>query len=145
MLDGKNKAVVISDLQGRTIARCVLRLLIHQSIDSEEYLGSEDAKPVLCVFRSYFAAKHGTHEQELRRCMHSHAARYARDLGVPIAHCTSAARPESCDCDGRHTGAQGVLHSLGGVSPEYVDDGDENDTMSATFQLKEWHWLVTHL
>ena len=124
VLDGKNKAVVVSDNEGRTIGRCVLRLLLLRSA------GQPD-EPVVCVFRTYFSTKYGRVQalaDELEFALHQHATEYADSLGVRIAQCPGS------------TG-EGTLMSCGGVSPEYVDDADTGDSASWEVPSGHWGWL----
>jgi hypothetical protein len=104
VLDGKTKAVVICRPGTRpgelgkpvTIGRCIVRLVLH------------DAKPALAVSRFYAGSKYRSENVRrmfgvaLRRCVAEEAAR----LGV---HVVRSSDP-------------GVVLSLGGVGPEYVDE-----------------------
>ena len=124
VLDGKNKAVVVSDNEGRTIGRCVLRLLLLR-------VAGQPDEPVVCVFRTYFSTKYGRVQalaDELEFALHRHTTEYADSLGIRIAQCPGS------------TG-EGTLVSGGGVSPEYVDDADTGDSASWEVPPGCWGWL----
>ena len=104
VLDGKTKAAVINRPgtrpgdQGKpvTIGRCIIRLVLH------------DAEPALVVSRLYTGSKYRSENARrmfgaaLRRCVAEEAAR----LGVQLVHSSDP----------------GIILSLGGVGPEYVDE-----------------------
>ena len=106
VLDGKTKATVISrpgtrpGEQGKpvTIGRCIVRLVLH------------NAAPALVVSRLYVGSKYRS--ENIRRMFGAALQRFvgeeAARLGVKVV------RP----------GDPGIVLSLGGVGPEYVDESD---------------------
>lgn len=115
LLDGKNRAVVVKDREGKIVARCILRLLIDQKTE----------KPVLFQEQIYYNLGYETIAAQLINKM---CKRRAQKLNLPLL----------ANADEGLKSYPNPIISLGGPSPfEYVDALQDIQKKSSIFTIEK--------